>query len=715
LLLEQLQQGHSTFLLHTGSSLDNLFTRLERPKFCALLERFWAKFALTWDVMLHGSPASDIYGGMKLAAGGELGMGVGEEEWGSGEREVLEEFVRRTDGLVDMVVSRFGHPPPVELSKEKDASAKPTKPQLPEPWMGVGRLPQASDGVVFSGMGMISRSSLSDISQWLCTLYGQGEAAFGVRESPTSDRRRRKRPARKERKENLPLPKESPKMSIPPSIVQSAEKSLDQATSRIESKQAGADQSKPKTTRTKSSSKPPTVEATDAAIESSSWTKYLKLGYGTAWSLPEFDTSEIFSSGASAEALTKSIPEDALKARIEAHVVQENGGYFLVGLRGDPDDESDEVAAQAEQNDSVGDWNRRLMLRALHVYLTPLATTSLDPSSGAAMALLSPALSTPGIDTDAAARALSLSSSTQAKRRRLRAVVYAHRPFIYVLLFNPSAPSLMIPSFYQHLHTFLSPLRDLLNRSTGSVIGGMRRKGSLFGIPTTPGDSKQTDLDIEKAIYEVLYDEGSLTTISSVPNIPRPLSLSGPGDAEVSYPKSDADCPPGWTRAEALNVHCAILDILASNRLSSSDDPSSNLAGGAIERSVKTSRGWWVVWGQLRNALGTADSAHDITPTKATSSGWLHTLNKQSAADAASQDYFSQQHSASTESHAQVILIRRAQNVDSKGKARVTSGLGWNLSLGGAASEAGKMLDASRFGIGFDARKYMEGIVRLGR
>ena len=50
----------------------------------------------------------DIYGGIKLAAGGELGMGVGEEEWGSGEREVLEHFQSRTEGLVDLMVSRFG-------------------------------------------------------------------------------------------------------------------------------------------------------------------------------------------------------------------------------------------------------------------------------------------------------------------------------------------------------------------------------------------------------------------------------------------------------------------------------------------------------------------------------------------------------------------------------------------------------------------------------
>ena len=59
-------------------------------------------------MLLHGNPAVEIFNGLKLAAGGELGIGVGEEDWGSGEREVLEGFIGRTEGLVDLVVARFG-------------------------------------------------------------------------------------------------------------------------------------------------------------------------------------------------------------------------------------------------------------------------------------------------------------------------------------------------------------------------------------------------------------------------------------------------------------------------------------------------------------------------------------------------------------------------------------------------------------------------------
>ena len=80
--------------------LSKIYTcRVGRLLFCSLLERYWTRFATEWDVLLHGNPAVEMYDGIKLANGGELGVGVGEEEWGSGEREVLEDFVRRTGWL----------------------------------------------------------------------------------------------------------------------------------------------------------------------------------------------------------------------------------------------------------------------------------------------------------------------------------------------------------------------------------------------------------------------------------------------------------------------------------------------------------------------------------------------------------------------------------------------------------------------------------------
>jgi hypothetical protein len=93
LLLQQLLRAQSIFLLHHATKLEELYHRVGRSTLGSLLERYWTGFARSWDVLLHGNPIVDIYNGVKLAAGGELGIGVGEEEWGSGEREVLEDFV----------------------------------------------------------------------------------------------------------------------------------------------------------------------------------------------------------------------------------------------------------------------------------------------------------------------------------------------------------------------------------------------------------------------------------------------------------------------------------------------------------------------------------------------------------------------------------------------------------------------------------------------
>ena len=187
LLLQHLLRAHNIFLIHHARSLADLYVRLTRPKFCATLERFWNRFARDWDVLLHGTPAVDIYNGLKLAAGGELGIGVGEEEWGSGEREVLEGFIGRTEGLIDVMVSRFGDAETVR-SLGNQAEEQDT-------WLGSGSLPSSSDGVIFSGVGAVTRPSLRNISAWMEWLYKYGQAAYGVQDNPHMPKRRRRRKA----------------------------------------------------------------------------------------------------------------------------------------------------------------------------------------------------------------------------------------------------------------------------------------------------------------------------------------------------------------------------------------------------------------------------------------------------------------------------------------------------------------------------------------
>ncbi|RAL64423.1 hypothetical protein DID88_001899 [Monilinia fructigena] len=187
LLLGDILRAHSTFLLHHASSMSALFVRTKRSKFISILGRYWDTYISTWNVLMHGNPANNLYGGIKVAACGELGVGVGEEDRGSGEREVLEGFVGQMEGLVDVIVSRFG-----DAKSNVDDSSKGLSEQHSKqaaPWLGSGNEPATEDGAIFLGTGALSRKSLRDVSHWVEDLYKWGQYAYGVVDNPSSTRR----------------------------------------------------------------------------------------------------------------------------------------------------------------------------------------------------------------------------------------------------------------------------------------------------------------------------------------------------------------------------------------------------------------------------------------------------------------------------------------------------------------------------------------------
>lgn len=272
-LIQQLRRAHSIFLLHHGDSLSTIYQRIGRDSFCKLLGRFWNKFVRHWLVLLNGNPAVDVFNGVKLAVGGELGIGVGEEEWGSGEREVLEDYVSRTNGLVDLVVSRFGDAP--SQPSASPSKGTPGRDQVePDNWLGLDQTPRPSDGVIFSGVGAISRRSLSSISHWMEWIYRYGEAAYGVDENPSSGRSRKQRRARHKAATASPQPTGLRKLDPKP---------------------------EPPSGRTSPGIPPPLVVGTPPTVQSLSTNdqtteeggisaetvmKYLTLGYGSAWKIP---------------------------------------------------------------------------------------------------------------------------------------------------------------------------------------------------------------------------------------------------------------------------------------------------------------------------------------------------------------------------------------------------------------------------------------------
>jgi hypothetical protein len=407
-----------------------MFAKHGRPKFCSILDKYWSRFASNWDVLLHGSPAVDIFGGMKLAAGGELGMGVGEEEWGSSERDVLEDFARRTPGLVDVMVSRFGQVSPLQQAK---TSADPSTLEGSEldPWIGVGRTAQAPDGVVFSGLGAVSRKSLRDLSHWVESMYCYGEYAYGVRDNPASDRKKRRRRNPKAASElEEPTPEsirptriERPRLTasnqdsalplgIPPPIVRAAETSLDNAAAAVDNKKSGHD-----------SPAPESKSMLASLGDTETWTKYMTLGYGTAWgSKKTTDSSQATVPAPEPAAVPVSArqrtpsPEamryieptpdvDHAEERTKLQIRLENNGYFLIGLKGDMQD------LDVDDENDEGNWNNRIPLRTIHVELDRKDASSSSPDGDSD-------------ETPPYERMMNITSTTTSTLSRLRPVVY---------------------------------------------------------------------------------------------------------------------------------------------------------------------------------------------------------------------------------------------------------------------------------------------------
>ncbi|KAJ9642407.1 hypothetical protein H2199_004788 [Coniosporium tulheliwenetii] len=752
LLLQQLLRAHSIFLLHHGPSLSDLFIRLTRPKFCNIMEKFWTRFASNWDVLLHGSPAVDIYNGMKLAAGGELGIGVGEEEWGSGEREVLEHFASSTDGLVDLIVARFGEP---SEEQQRDPSAKKhaahTSEYL-EPWMGSGQHPGAADGVIFSGVGAISRSSLRDVSAWMQWIYGYGDYAYGVRDNPTSTRKYRRRNARGQVSNGRPLPRrfstgrtitpdnqgdtasnhakpsqsEALPKGIPPPIVSAVEKSLDRASEAVDASR-GAQQSE--SDRSGSGFMDPDV-----------WVKYLTLGYGSSWGGKRPGTPRTASQrtvtqndsggrGRSEEPPLQHIdpqPEvNQLEERLKTQIAAENAGHFIIGLKGDLEDDRDEDPDATDAGD--GDWGTRTLLRTLHIEVTKSTAPKSHTSSSDSSSQEPP--------------------PAQPPRQRLRVLVYVHRPFIYTLLFHPHTSTLSLPAFYRNLHTYLAP-------STAPSAPPPPRPANPY---TTTSQSAATPND--QPIYDLVFDPRTLTIHSSIPNIPEPGSAAAegiavPGLGSGSGGLGSREAP--WTRVEALNVHAQILATVAGTRREVHE----------IERTCKTGRGWWVVWMRLppsqtsrpespmrdlaqnrledeSNAEGAGYASpqrlHRETTASSTASiqareqpPLLYSPSRSEGGDTAIQDPDPEPpspplppqppHLVPTSSLREAFLVRRARDavpVKASGQ-RGASGM-WMVGLGASSGVSGGAAAGAAGprglaeGIGVDARRYVEGLLSLSR
>ncbi|KAK5701616.1 hypothetical protein LTR97_004432 [Elasticomyces elasticus] len=676
LLTQQLRQAHQIFLLHHGQSLDELWVRVRREKFCNALDRFWGRFTKHWDVLLHGNPAADVFGGLKLASGGELGFGVGEEEWGSGERDVLEDLTRRTEGMIDVVVSRFGEPAQAVASDET---------YMPEgetlPWMGSGSQPGASDGVVFGGVGAVTRPSLRNVSLWMRQIYTYGEYAYGIHDNPVRERRkRRRRNPPPVAEESEPAEDDAVVLDVDPT----PRKLRHQPHKNAASEQDGQDGSLDGTPETGSPIKlpqdprpqihdrvashdhaledpahtppipvsdkpgipPSIIAATDRALEAATQKADEDLGHdgnidadegSSTWGVPDtymkyltFGLSELAkpskptkrppmtkrtttSSSTTIKALRSSpvksktslsaakarsaavpmmthldpIPDgESLKARIAKQRRQENRGHFLVGLKGDLEELPEDVDVDMTDGSIHDDTNGpRTVLRTLHIEVAPDAEKIVDDGETLNEALRRTASSV-GSSQNPAVRNV----------RRMRVLIYVHRPFMYCFLFENRTSTLAYSKFYKQLHRNLLPIHKPLLSSTNvekvaqrieashvdsAETASVRSAGTTSTLPSKgSGGASET-----RPIFDLLWDPRLLTVHTSIPNIPEPGTPAAEG-LSVGSRKEYGALPAGWTRLDALNVHSQVLSTLQGVQDKKHE----------LERTSKTSRGWWVVW-----------------------------------------------------------------------------------------------------------------------
>ncbi|KAK5632252.1 hypothetical protein RRF57_007966 [Xylaria bambusicola] len=647
LLMRDLLRAHSMFLLHHASSLSALFVKSKRSNFIKILSRFWDLFLSTWDVMLHGNPASNVYRGIKMAACGELGVGVGEEERGSGEREVLEGFVDRVEGLTDLVVSKFG-------SSEYAPKAEPTKGETGDTsstqWLGTGEEPGAEDGAIFLGVGALSRKSICHITSWMEEIYSWGEDAYGVKESPVSTRQ----PRRKRKK--------------------SATDATDGGGTQLQPKDntmsAGHGVSKGDTLQQESSRSGPTRSAREeVSLDEGGMNKfmsYLKMGYGTHWSLG--GSENVAHAGASPA------KDDSHPAKVSEPAPlkpSDDYGRYLVGLLGNLEELSinaDERGEQSGNESQTSEQNSRILLRTLTVELHNEEQAESekveDLGSGRTELTLTKSDAKDYMDSNS-----QFDSQDRNKTQKMRVVVYVNKPFIFTFIFRNRTDSLAWDGFYRSLHHQLAPLRKPLALSTAYR-------------PDKPDTGEKAS-----HIFDLVWDPKAMTIHSTIPSIPTPAELLRENAV--------------WSRAEAVNTHNQILNMHAATQTDYSE----------LERTCKTSRGWWIVWTRILDrdsAPPESESNAENTPSQ--NAPPVPTLRQDDSLDSGASHIPEPTNVVPKRTvNKEIFLIRRAGEHTTG--IRALSGSYAENNGGGWAEGASRLAQ----GIGVDTNKYIEGLLSMGR
>ena len=264
---------------------------------------------------------------------------------------------------------------------------------------------------------------------------------------------------------------------------------------------------------------------------------------------------------------------------------------------------------------------------------------------------------------------------------------------MFTFLLDPETPELSSTSFYRSIHYQLGPLQKPLLSSTSPD----RIPERLLCTDAYQGSAGNKPLSQQEQIYDVIFDSTNRTLHTSLPNIPEP-GIIHPKSATVQD-RSQPQPQPPWSRLDALNVHAQLVNTFIETRSNPSE----------MERTCKTNRGWWVLWMRLRDRQQ-ADN------------------NQTTAEDQQGPPGSSSAHPPS-QAVKEVFLVPKAGDSTALGhKPRGASGgsgffsnlVGLSTAPNSVTGSAGRHppgAGAAQFGegVGFDARRYINGLLSLGR
>lgn len=262
---------------------------------------------------------------------------------------------------------------------------------------------------------------------------------------------------------------------------------------------------------------------------------------------------------------------------------------------------------------------------------------------------------------------------------------------MFTFLFDLRTPSLTLPSFYRSIHHQLGPLQKPLLSST-SPLNVSRR---IYLADIDAGNQKRASSAAHNPIYDLVWDPSNLSVRSSIPNIPEPGSVNPMNTMSLPTSAPPSEPQTQWSRIEALNVHNQFLSTYTETRSRPLE----------LERTCKTSRGWWLIWVRIQDPPS-SQSQHRSLATTIT-------------------DYQPEQQQY-IESSKEAFLIRKASDASSHtGNSRHTrdssSGVRFLRDLSGASSSlpnaAGDNTSPGKLteGLGFDTHEYIESLLSLNR